>query len=122
MTAWPLPDEQRSLLSGDHVPAAEEIDDLIAALQRARREAYGAKPPLAVTMEIVERGHTTGDTTASTVIAPDDVRINGVSVVTAEGGVTVHGMDFPPKEMARVTLTLPVRLLVVGAEGDLSDT
>jgi hypothetical protein len=121
MTAWPLPDEQRSVLSGDQVPAAEELDDLIAALQRARREAHGAKPPLAVTMEIVERGHTTGDTTASTLIVPNDVRINGVSVLT-QGGVTVHGMEFPPKEAARVTLTLPVRLLVVGAEGDLDDT
>jgi hypothetical protein len=101
--------------------SAHELDELIAVLQRARREAYGAKPPLAVTMEIVERGHTTSDITASTLIMPNDVRINGVSVLT-QGGIKVHDMEFPLKELAQVTLTLPVRLLVVGAEGDLSDT
>lgn len=99
--------------------SAHELDDLIATLQRARREAYGDKPPLAVTMEIVERGRTTDDTTGGSLILPSDVRINGVSVLTG-GGVKVHEMDISPcKEMAKVTVTLPVRLLVIGAEGDL---
>jgi hypothetical protein len=98
---------------------AHELDDLIAALQRARREAFGDKPPMAVTMEIVERGRETDDTLAGSLIMPTDVRINGVSVATT-GGVRVHEMTVQPaKEMATVTVTLPVRLLVIGAEGDL---
>lgn len=120
MTAWPLPDEQRATLSGDNLPAAAELDELIAFLQRVRREAHGDKPPLAVTMEIIERGRTTDDTLAGSLILPNDVRINGVSVLT-QGGIKVHGMEFTPcKEMATVTVTLPVRMLTIGAEGDLN--
>jgi hypothetical protein len=100
--------------------AADELDRLILALQRARREAFGAKPPLAVTMEIVERGRATSDDSmASTIILPNDVRINGVSVLT-QGGIKLHELDFhPQREMVTVTVTLPVRMLAVGAEGDL---
>jgi hypothetical protein len=99
---------------------AEELDDLIATLQQARREAFGGKPPMAVTMEIVERGRKTDDTMAGSLILPSDVRINGVSVVTCDG-IRIHEMTVrPPKEMAMVTVTLPVRLLTIGAEGDLS--
>lgn len=98
---------------------AHELDDLIALLQRARREAFGDKPPMAVTMEIVERGRATDDTTGGSLVIPGDVRINGVSVLTG-GGVVVHQMNIrPAKDMAAVTVTLPVRLLVIGAEGDL---
>jgi hypothetical protein len=100
--------------------SAHELDRLILSLQRARREAFGAKPPLAVTMEIIERGRTTSDDSmASTIIVPDDVRINGVSVLT-QGGIKLHELDFhPQREMVTVTVTLPVRMLAVGAEGDL---
>jgi hypothetical protein len=99
--------------------SADELDRLILTLQRARREAFGSKLPLAVTMEIVERGRKTDGTTGGSLIVPTDVRINGVSVLT-QGGIKVHEMDFHPlKEMVTVTVTLPVRMLTVGAEGDL---
>lgn len=52
---------------------------------------------------------------------PSDVRINGVSVVTQDG-IRVHEMTVrPAREMAAVTVTLPVRMLVIAAEGDLRD-
>ena len=52
-------------------------------------------------------------------IVPNDVRINGVSVLTV-GGVKVHEMDvILTTEMATVALTLPVRLFTIAAEGDL---
>lgn len=78
------------------------------------------KPPLAVVVEITQRGRTE-DTAGGSLILPSDVKINGVSVLT-QGGVKVHEMEITPcKEIAMVTITLPVRLLVIGAEGDLAD-
>ena len=88
-------------------------------LINARRAAFGQKPPAAAIVEILETGDREIDETGtSTLIIPRDVRINGASVYTS-GGVRVHEMQLsPPKEMPAVTLTLPVRLLIVGAESD----
>lgn len=97
---------------------AETADRLILTLIKARREAFGQKPPTAAIVEIIETGKRKVDETGPGTIAfPSDVRINGVSVYTT-GGVKVHDMDFPPKEMPTVTITLPVRLLIIGAESD----
>jgi hypothetical protein len=49
---------------------------------------------------------------------PNEVRINGASVYT-DGGVKVHEINVPPRELTRVTVTLPVRMLTIAAEGDL---
>jgi hypothetical protein len=98
---------------------AETADRLVMTLINARRAAFGQKPPAAAIVEILETGDREIDETGpGTLILPRDVRINGVSVYTS-GGVRVHEMEIsPPKEMPVVTLTLPVRLLIVGAESD----
>jgi hypothetical protein len=97
---------------------AVTADRLILTLIKARREAFGQKPPTAAIVEILEVADRQIDETGtSTLILPNDVRINGVSVYT-EGGVRIHEMHMPPKELPTVTLTLPVRLLVIGAESD----
>ena len=78
-----------------------------------------ATQPQAAVVEILERGRTSDGTIGGSLIMPSDVRINGVSVLT-QGGVKVHEMDISPcKEIVTVTLTLPVRLLIIGAEGDV---
>lgn len=74
----------------------------------------------AVVMEIVERGRTSDGTIGGSLIMPSEVRINGMPIVTA-GGVKVHEMSIQPrKDMVTVTVTLPVRLLIIGAEGDVN--
>lgn len=84
-----------------------------------------AKPadtgPRAVTLEIVERDHKTTDSLARGIIIPNEIRINGMSVLTpADVPVRVHEMSFgADREAAVVTLTLFVRKLTVAAEGDL---
>lgn len=85
------------------------------------RAATAETAPRAVTLEIIEREHrVSDDNPASTIIVPNDVRINGMPVYTsADEPIRVHGMDFPNREAAMVTLTLFVRKLTVAAEGDL---
>ena len=104
---------------GASVPMnAAECDRLIETLQRARRETFGPPPPRAVTMEVVERGREVPENGTGSLILPNEVSINGTPVYTI-GGIKVHEMDLEiPKGMASVTVTLPVRLLVVGAEND----
>lgn len=110
--------EGRVTIGFREVTDAAEMDAVILALQAARREAFGVRPHSASVVEIIEPGHTTTDGTGS-LIMPRDVRVNGVSVYTT-GGVKIHEMDLAvPKDMATVTLTLPVRRLTIAAEGDL---
>lgn len=118
-TAPPVEWASGSVSVGIHtVTDAGMLDSLILALQAARREAFGTRPPSASVIEIIEPGVTTSEGSGS-VIVPRDVRVNGVSVYTT-GGVKVHEMDLSvPNEMATVTLTLPARRIVVAAEGDL---
>jgi hypothetical protein len=77
--------------------------------------------PLAAVVEIVERGRKSDDTSGGSVIVPNSVRINGVSVLTT-GGVKVHDIEVLTGDgptLATVTITLPVRMLIIAAEGDL---
>ena len=76
--------------------------------------------PSAVVVEITEPGdRKTDGTMAGSLILPRRVRINGKPVLT-QGGVRIHEMHTGTgKELACVTITLPVRLLIIGAEGDV---
>lgn len=95
------------------------MDRLIGSLQKARRQAFGPPPPTAAVIEIIEPGRATDDTVGGSVIVPAEVRINGHQVLTTGGGVRIHQIDLPPREMAQVTLTLPARRVIIAAEGDL---
>jgi hypothetical protein len=77
--------------------------------------------PAAVVVEITEPGdRKTDDTIGGSLILPRQVKINGMPVLT-RGGVRIHEMQVGDgKELALVTITLPVRLLIIGAEGDVA--
>lgn len=105
--------------SADFHLGGQELDALIGRLQAARREAFGPPPPTAAVIEIIEPGRATDDTMGGSIVVPAEVRINGHRVLTTDGGVTVHEMTAPPREMARVTMTLCARRVTIAAEGDL---
>lgn len=106
-------------LNGRCLLAAGGVDELIEALRRARWKAYGLPQPSAVTMAIVEVGRDAIGDGPDSLIMPNTVLINGQPVYTA-GGIRIHESEIETKkELAQVTVTLPVRLLTVGAEGDL---
>jgi hypothetical protein len=98
---------------------AETADKLIETLITARREAFGRPEAMAPVVEIIEPGHTSSDSMGGSMIMPREVRINGQRLLT-QGGVIVHEMRTDPKDCARITVTLPVRMLIVAAEGDLA--
>lgn len=105
-------------ITGGFARDGAEMDALIAMLQGARRKAFGLPKPSAITMEIFESGRKSEDGTGS-VILPNAVLINGHSVYT-DGGVRIHEMTIKPAmELAAVTVTMPVRCLIIAAEGDL---
>lgn len=90
--------------------------------QRATRKPTPVKTdqPQAAIIEIVERGRTTTDTSAGSVIIPNDVRINGQSLlVPRDSPVIVHEISTAPDEVLNVTLTLFARRITIAAEGDL---
>jgi len=99
---------------------AAGMDRLIASLQKARRQAFGSPPPTAAVIEIIEPGRATDGTIGGSIIVPAEVRINGHQVLTTGGGVRIHEITMPPREMAQVTMTLPARRITVAAEGDLA--
>lgn len=71
--------------------------------------------PVACEIEIVER--LPGEVHDDMGIVPNDVRINGTSVlVSASDPVIVHQMDFADRDVVRVTLTLLARAIHVHAE------
>ncbi len=74
----------------------------------------------AVVVEIVERGRPLDDTkVGGDVVVPDDIRINGQSVLCEEGSLKVHEMDLAHRDIVRVTLTLFARRVTIGAENDI---
>ncbi|MFD5491610.1 hypothetical protein ACFWH4_01380 [Streptomyces sp. NPDC127091] len=90
--------------------------------QRATRKPAPVKTdqPQAAVIEIVERGRSTTDTSSGSVIIPNDVRINGQSLlVPRDCPVTVHEMELDDSTVAHVTLTLFARRVTIAAEGDL---
>jgi hypothetical protein len=75
--------------------------------------------PLGAVIEIIERGAKTEDTTGQSVIIPDDVRINGQSLlVDAESPLIVHEMKIDNNSLVNVTLTLVARRVSIRAEHD----
>jgi len=90
--------------------------------QRATRKPAPVKTdqPQAAVIEIVERGRSTTDTSSGSVIIPNDVRINGQSLlVPRDCPIIVHEIKTDPDEVMNVTLTLFARRVTIAAEGDL---
>lgn len=86
----------------------------------ASYEPATAGRPRAAMIEIIERDRATDDTAPGSAIVPDDVRINGVSLlVSADDPVTVHEIDVQDRRIVCVTMTLLARRIVIAAEGDL---
>jgi hypothetical protein len=72
-------------------------------------------------IEIIEKGRATSDATiGESIITPNDVRINGQSLLaSADDPVVVHEVSTTGDELVRVTLTLFARRVTIAAEGDL---
>lgn len=82
--------------------------------------ADARQKPAAAVIEIVERGRVTDDTTAGSVLVPDEVRINGTPLLASrDHPVHVHEIDMTDRDVVCVTLTLFARRVVIAAEGDL---
>ncbi len=76
--------------------------------------------PQAAVIEIVEKGRATDNTRSGSVITPDDVRINGQSLlVPRDAEITVHEITTRADELTCVTLTLFARRVTLAAEEDL---
>lgn len=90
--------------------------------RRPTRKPTPAKTsgPQAAVIEIVEKGRTTDDTPGGSLIVPNDVRINGQSLlIPKDAPVTIHEIDADDSTVVNVTLTLFARRVVIAAEGDL---
>jgi len=71
-------------------------------------------------IEIIERGRATNDTRGGSLIVPNDIRINGQSLLSPqECPVKVHEIELDDSSLVCVTLTLLARRIVIAAEGDL---
>jgi hypothetical protein len=83
-------------------------------------EKHGPTPARGAIIEIIERGATTSDESAGrSIIVPNDVRINGQSLLTsAEDPVIVHEISARADSCVRVTLTLFARRVSIRAEND----
>lgn len=95
-------------------------DAIFAQTYEPAAEPGEAESPV---IEIIERrrpGEITGQ--AAGIIVPNDVRINGQSLLASDDPITVHQMDFPATGAVKVTLTLYARRLVVQAEDVGADT
>lgn len=77
--------------------------------------------PDAAVIEIVEKGASTdGKTGVYTIVAPTEVRINGIPLLcSADEPIVVHEISTKYPDAIRVTLTLFARRVFIGAEGDL---
>lgn len=77
--------------------------------------------PQAAIIEIVEKGRATTDTASGSVIVPNDIRINGQSLlIPRDAPVIVHEMAVDDSTVAHVTLTLFARRVTIAAEDDLT--
>jgi hypothetical protein len=78
--------------------------------------------PRASVIELVATGHQPAEEGAGSIVVPNEVRINGVSVYTPKGTV-VKINDFGLGDsLVTVNLTLVVQRLVIAAEGDLDES
>ncbi|MET7429624.1 hypothetical protein ABZT16_11580 [Streptomyces flaveolus] len=76
--------------------------------------------PRGAVIEIIEKGRATSDANiGDSVIVPNDVRINGQSLLaSAEDPVIVHEVSTRADDLVRVTLTLLARRVSIRAEND----
>ncbi|MFE6903799.1 hypothetical protein ACFVFJ_44460 [Streptomyces sp. NPDC057717] len=76
--------------------------------------------PRGAVIEIIEKGRATSDATmGESVIVPNDVRINGQSLLASgDDPIIVHEISTHPDNCVRVTLTLLARRVSVRAEDD----
>ncbi|MEU2724063.1 hypothetical protein [Streptomyces smyrnaeus] len=83
----------------------------------------GPRQPRGAVIEIIERDHATSDDTiGDSVISPNDIRINGQSLLTSrEDPVIVHEVTTRADDLVRVTLTLFARRVSIRAEHDTDD-
>ncbi|MFF9279528.1 hypothetical protein [Streptomyces griseosporeus] len=80
---------------------------------------HGPRPARGAVIEIVEKGRATDDTTAGSLIVPDEIRINGQPLLSPrECPVKVHEMQLDDSSLVCVTLTLLARRVSVRAEHD----
>jgi hypothetical protein len=81
------------------------------------KETHG---PRGAVIEIIETGRATSDATAGdSIIVPNDVRINGQSLLaSADDPVIVHQVSTGGDGFVRVTLTLLARRVSIRAEND----
>lgn len=88
--------------------------------KKVKKATVKTKSPQAAVIEIVEKGRATDDTRGGSVITPDDVRINGQSLlIPRDAEITVHEITSRADELTTVTLTLFARRVVIAAEEDL---
>lgn len=78
--------------------------------------------PRASVIEIIAKDFTPDEDGPGSVIIPREVRINGVSVYTADrnNGIKVSDIRLGD-DMVTVSLTLVARRLVIAADGDLGE-
>jgi len=76
--------------------------------------------PRGAIIEIIEKGRATSDATiGESVIAPNDIRINGQSLLaSADDPVILHKVSTRADQLVRVTLTLLARRVSIRAEND----
>jgi len=76
--------------------------------------------PRGAIIEIIEKGRATSDATiGESVIAPNDIRINGQSLLaSADDPVILHEVSTRADQLVRVTLTLLARRVSIRAEND----
>ncbi|MEU1497273.1 hypothetical protein [Streptomyces sp. NPDC005732] len=85
--------------------------------KKAPAETSGPRPAV---IEIVEKGRATDDTLGGGLILPNDVRINGQSLlVPKDTPIKVHEIEVDESTVVCVTLTLFARRVTIAAEGDL---
>ncbi|WHM30199.1 hypothetical protein OH540_09210 [Streptomyces sp. BPPL-273] len=115
----------------DYLPAVlawlAAITGIVLVWRGRREDKPHPKPalvktdqPQAAVIEIIEKGRATDNTTGGSVIIPNDVRINGQSLLAPrDSPVIVHEIKTDPDEILNVTLTLFARRVVIAAEDDL---
>ncbi|MCX4232011.1 hypothetical protein [Streptomyces ortus] len=87
----------------------------------SKKAAAKTSGPQAAVIEVVEKGRATDSTSGGSVITPNDVRINGQSLlIPRDAEITVHEITSRDDELVTVTLTLFARRVVIAAEQDLT--
>lgn len=75
--------------------------------------------PRASTVEIIAKNYQPTEDGGGSLIVPNEIRINGVSVYTPRGTVVKIGDVQLGDNLVSVNITLAVRRLVIAADGDL---